>query len=173
MMPDHALSAQPHPARFAYPVREYGSPLTDVSMGGVALNDPSQGLDVKVWTATMDGDNVTVFADDVAPTTVLSVPGVTSLALAFDQNMLPFIAYEQGDDAAFWWYDATIQAPRTTALPAGSHGVQATLDERRELERGISDVVLAYIRANHLYTREQRDRYEVEYDLGEVNGGGR
>src|SRR5690554_5367368 len=174
MLPqDGQLSSKAQISGFAYPVKGPlpEDKLQDWELGGVALNDPSQGLMVKVWHAfaTHDHDTgvVTVWveAPGVPATALFSGVGITEIALAFDQNMNPFVAYHQGDDAKIYWYDPTIPGMTHTTLPSGIRTMRCTMDERRSAFVADSDIVLSYIRAGNLCVRYQRDRYQTEYVL--------
>jgi hypothetical protein len=133
-------------------------------MGGVALNDPSQGLQVKEWTLYLVGDDVTISAEGVAPTVLFSGANITELSLAFDQNMQPVVAYVQAEQARLYWFDSSIPGYTSTVI-AGAITPRVALDEKRPLLVLSSDVILGYIRAGNLYFRAQRDRYLIEYLL--------
>jgi hypothetical protein len=160
-------------AGFSYPVKTPlpVDKLQDWELAGVALNDASQGLLVKVWHCTLEVDrdtsvgSVYVEAPGVAKTLLFSGVGVTEVAVAFDQNMNPFVAYMQGTDAKIFWYDPLAPGMVHTTLPAGCYDLRCCLDEKRAYFVGVSDIVLSYIRAGNLCIRYQRDRYLVEYVL--------
>jgi hypothetical protein len=138
-------------------------------MGGVALSDSSQGLMVKVWTATYNAETgaIDLAAPGIPQTTIFTALGVTELDLAFDQNMRPFFAYVQDGQAKFRWYDTVLGANRITDLSVGDYNPRCCMDDKREMQTslGSNDVILAYMRAGSLYYRQQRDRYENEYLL--------
>lgn len=173
MLPDHVLSSTLVYGNYLYPDYLYTDGLVDYEMGGVGLSDASTGLLVQVWTATLvgvpgeAGTAVHVSAPNTPDTLLFQRDGITEISLAFDQNMRPFIAFVAAGQATFWWYDATLPGARFTDLPTGSSSPKCTLDDKRPLETlaGTSDILLAYIRTDNLYYREQRDRYTVEYLL--------
>lgn len=165
-LPDHELSSIPINAPFLEQSNNIHAPLADYEMGGIALYDASHGLQVKLWTAFVDGENVFVRADDVEPILLFSLPGIREISLAFDQNMRPFIAFTQHSLARYWWYDTQISAMRFSDLP-DAVSPRCTLDDKRTMQTGTSDILLAYIKNNNLYYREQRDRFTVEYLLAE------
>lgn len=147
------------------------TPLIDYSIGGVGLDDPSQGLALKTWQASVDGSgNVVLSAASVTPTTVFTRAGITWIGLAFDSNMKVFLAWLEAAGAFFRWFDSIANAYTITQLPAGSDKVFAQLDDTRPLESSKRDVLLHYQRSNRLLMRIQRDRYGVEYDLGDITG---
>lgn len=163
------LSTTPQGGLFIYEVRGDDDLLTDVEIGGVGLNDASSGLLTKLWVATYDGSNVYLSSHDVQPIPIISVVGITRLALSFDNNMQPFLAFEDGFGSHFYWFDSVTHKFVTTDLPEGSVDVCATADDNRAMEQSSRDIILAYRRSGRLYGRQQRDRYGVEYDLGSLN----
>lgn len=168
MIPENTLSSEPHVSGFSYPVKQPGDFLVDWELAGVALNDPSQGLAVKLWTLealrnkTTGLQDVTVSAPGVAPTVLFSDTGITEVALAFDQNMNPFVAYQQESAAKIYWYDPTTPGMTHTTLPAGCYDLRCTLDDKRSFSVANSDIVLSYIRAGNLCVRYQRERFGIE-----------
>lgn len=146
-------------------------PLTDYSIGGVGIDDPSQGLALKTWTAQVDGSGaVMLSAAGVSPTTVFTRAGITWIGLAFDSNMKVFLTWLEAAGAFYRWFDSTVNNYTVSSLPAGSDHVFAQLDDTRPLESSTRDVLLHYMRGSHLFMRIQRDRYGVEYDLGLLTG---
>lgn len=169
MLPGNVLSLTPQPSAFLPPRDTVKTdPLTDLSIGGVALNDATQGLRVKTWTATYTGGAVVVSAPAVSPTTIITRAGITWLGLAFDQQMRIFLTWLEAAGAFYRWFDTQTSAFTISQLPVGSDRPFCQLDDARPLQSSSSDVILGYVRASHLYYRQQRDRYGVEYDLGSV-----
>lgn len=147
------------------------SQLVSRELGGVALQDPSQGLEVKVWTArlTVHEDPLTpnfveLFADDVPPIIPLTGLGITEVSLAFDQNMRYALAYVQAGVAKLFWYDTAVEGYVTDEFP-GAISPRITLDDHRDMELAASDIILAYIQDGNLYFRAQRDRFTQAYLL--------
>lgn len=144
--------------------------------GGIALNDTSQGLQVQLWTLVaiptggiLDPVDLIISAETVPPQTLLSIVGVTSVSLAFDQNMQPVIAYVANGRAKLYWFDATI--PGFTTI---DFGLQVTyprvvLDDKQEffVEAGDSSIILGYINNDNLCIRDQQDRFTIEYVLAD------
>ncbi len=108
---------------------------------------------------------VFVEAQGVAPTLLFSAPGITEIALSFDQNMNPFVAYTQGADAKFYWYDSTVPGMIHSQLPSGCRTLRCTMDERRVGFSADSDILLCYIRSGNFCIRYQRERYQTEHVL--------
>jgi len=175
MMPGNVLSTMPIVAPFLSPRTTFRSSalagMTDLHPGGIAIGDPSQGLNYQTWSATADnGGNILVQAPNTGgPILILSNVGAIWVALAFDQNARIFLAYvtNQGN-AYYYWFDTLISAYKTSLLGPGIPRVFAALDDIRPLEIASSDVILAYIKSvdGNLYFRQQRDRFGIEYNLG-------
>lgn len=165
MLPDHVLSTQAIPAQFRFPRNIPKRPLIAYEYGGVALDDSSQGLRVKVWKGEYIDGQIILSADGVAPTAVLNVANVADFDFTFDQNMRVAIAYELvGGGSRFYWFDNTV--PGYVTLDLGSAVTpRCAMDDNRDSQTSRSDIILAYIRNGTLYFREQRDRYTVEYEL--------
>lgn len=164
MIPDGALSSEVMAAPWAF-----GQPqprlVESIHVGGVAINDASQGLRVKTWTCTTNGTDVFIADGVSAPVLLFSSTGITEVSLAFDQNMNPFVAFVDSLGARFRWFDSVAADYVITSLPAGSITPRATLDDNRGSQIASSDVILAYVRSGVLYYRQQRDRFLNEYQL--------
>lgn len=171
-MPANTLSSLPAYSAFLAPDdRVRASLLVDYEMGGADIGDPSQGLQVKAWEARVDGNNIQVRPDGAgAWTTVTSDTSITELALAFDQNMRPTVAYVAGGTAKMYWYDAVAAAYVTTSYPGATSPV-VTMDDKRDMQIGLNDVLLFYLQGGRVKHRRQRDRYTIEYDLADVPTG--
>lgn len=167
MIPAGGLSTTPQPAPFLEQVNSTLQPLIDYEMGGVALNNPSQGLWVQLWRVRVDGDVVYLGPDGGTEQPAFIRAGITEVALAFDQNMQPAIAFVQSGMAWLWWFDSSVPGMVFTQFP-GILNPRLTLDDKRPGQVGNSDVILAYLRAGSLYYRQQRDRYQTEYLLSSV-----
>jgi len=170
MIPDKALSTLAVEGDFLPPRNRRKQPLEDYELGGVALNDASQGLQFYEWRGRyIDGSVVLDVPGVVAPVTVLTVPGVTEFSFSFDQNMSPVVAYMLDDGSAhFYWFDSTIPGFTTLDLGSGVRSPRCSLDDKRAASgviSGASDVILTYLRDDALYFRAQRDRYATEYKL--------
>ena len=148
--------------------------LQAYEMGGVALNDSTQGLNLKLWELNLlrseeeDGDDSVVLSSPGFSAVVFTGTGITEIDLAFDQNMETFITYVQNGQCRFRWYDATIPGIVTVDLPAGCRTPRCCLDDHRDYQTGASDIVLMYMRGSYLYMRKQRERFLVEYTIKEV-----
>lgn len=142
------------------------TPLIDHEMGGVALNNGTQGLLVKKWTLSYVEPNFLLGASDVPAVTVFSrAATVSRVALAFDQNMRPCIAFVKDSVPWLYWYDSLVESFVFTELAAGIADPCLCMDDKRPLEIVSNDIILAYTFNGNLYFRAQRDRFGVEYLL--------
>lgn len=173
MLPnDQQLSSTPHPAPFMAPRDRPRVPLEDWSRGGAGLNDTSAGLNVYDWFFRYDEDTLGIYASVpgvVAETLIYTLTEPASeIAGSFDTNMQPVIGWTTAEGAsAFRWYDPTIPGFDVIALASGSISVRITLDDVRatQVVAGVTDTIIAYVRAGTLYYRLLRDRFDTEYPL--------
>lgn len=172
-LPLNQLSSTPVPSLFLAPdSRLRLSLLADYELGGVALFDASQGLMVQVWEVrVVSGTTIQVKPEAGATwTDVTTDTAITEVALAFDQNMRPTVAYVAGGVAKLYWFDSLAVAFVTTFF-AGASSPVVTMDDKRALEMTANDVLFFYIIAGTVYYRQQRDRYTIERSLGVVPAG--
>lgn len=144
--------------------------LVAKELGGVALNDPTEGLRVQEWTLRYlkGSKEFSISAPNTPDTVVHTATGdVSEIDLAFDQNMNPFIAYVEDGDAKYYWWDTAADEYAVTLLPAGSLTPRCCIDDKRDFAAGsqVSDVILCYVDAGGLYKRWERDRYSVTYTV--------
>lgn len=166
MLPDQVLSTETIFGAFLSPKSVPKEPLVDYEMGGADIQNPSEGLQVKVWKGVYEGGDIILSASGVAPVSVLTVANVVEFAFTFDQSMRHFVTYTLANgDAKFYWYDSLIADYTTTALPSGTMNPRCVLDDKRALQGGTSDIILTYLRAGNLYFRAQRERYLTEHLL--------
>ena len=171
MIVGHVLSSQVMPGAILSPDNGEVSPVLEYELGGIGLNDVTEGLRYQTWTARLSykagrrANGIFLSAPNTEEFLLYSASKITEFSFTFDQNMNPFLAFMQDGVAKFRWWDPTIPGYTVTSLPAGSHGPKCALDDKRKLETGTSDILLCYCRDGNLYYREQRDRYGVEYLL--------
>lgn len=144
---------------------------TDITLGGIGLYDPSQGLEVQDWSLTivpngLNGDFY-LSAPNTSPTYLFSRTNATWGRLAFDQNMFPFISYIDINGAGYYWYDPIAHAFSFVTMASDVTSPCCAMDDKRAISTrvGSNDIILMYIRGNLLCYRQQRDRYGSEYIL--------
>lgn len=132
--------------------------------GPVQVQDPSQGLLVKLWTLRVIGNDAVLSAPG-SPTEVLftRANGLDNVSLSFDQNGRPCVCFEEevGGSAFLYWFDPVPNAP--VFMPIDGNSPRITLDDARAFNGANSDVILGYVRAGFVRYRRQRDRFTVEY----------
>lgn len=162
MLPDNRASVFPIPGRFCWPDSLVTSRLVDYELGGLAINDASQGLMVQRWTLSYRANTDVVLKPDSGSETVLfSTSEIEELSLAFDQNMRPHVAYAKADHVHLWWFDTTEGDYVFTDFGVG-RCPRLALDDKRPTQVLTSDIIFAYIRGANLYYRQQRDRFATE-----------
>lgn len=174
MIPEGRLSTIPDPSQFIWSEKQREKPLTGYHIGGVNVSDPSQGLEVKLWTVGYDKDTggVAVSAPGSVTTVLFTAADVEELDLAFDQNMRPIVTYVQAGVAKFYWYDPNVANYIHTTLPAGAKNPRVAMDDTRyQFTASNSTVIIAYMRNDSLMVKYQTDRYTAEHMLQEDCGG--
>lgn len=174
-LPDDVLSTTAEPTRFFGARAGATSNTIDYEDGGIAINDPSQGLLYQRWRARLFRSGeidsaVWLDAPDVPEFEWLTVPGMTEISFSFDANMRPAVTYVANGAAFLNWFDSVPGQYVTTPLAADVTTPRVSLDDKRFIASEgyqLSDVILAYVRAGNLYYRQQRDRYGIERLLAE------
>ena len=165
----HRLSNPPYPSDYVYPAdKEY--PLNEDWEGGPsALLNTDEGINYQAWHLTFAAGQFTVTPEDTGPPVVV-LSGVTSIqcSLAFDQNAHVTIAWvDQFDQGHLYWYDTVFGDWIITDFQAPVGDVAITLDDKRKLQTGASDILLWYTipdGSNYtLWLREQRTRFVDAY----------
>lgn len=171
MIPSNQLSSVLMQDTWLTPDGAVASPILDYEMGGVALNNPVEGLRWQIWALRLEINEDTdvgsfyISAPNHPESFLFSGVGITQGSLAFDQNMNVFVCYLQGGAARYWWFDTVDATQKHSDLPVNSRAPKACIDDKRPLQNGSSDIIMCYTRDNKLYFRAQRDRYTVEYLL--------
>lgn len=166
MLPEGSMSTSAVKADFIAPddFDRSANRLIDRELGGIALNDASQGLDYWVWTLEYDvptGEMRLTNGDNSSTTVLVTLPNVTEVALAFDQNMRPAIAYVVDGVTQLRWFDSVTASIVTTPFIGAVNPLLST-DEKRSEFVDVSDILLWYIKDNRLCYRMQRERFEIE-----------
>lgn len=173
MIPLNSLSSTTVKGQFTFPYNVVRtSLLEDYEMGGIALQDPSQGHQVQAWYARVDTATGNIYVrpvDSITETLIYNQSDVFEFAFAFDQNMrwLVICTLNTGE-TRLRWYNPTIPGYATVVF-TGINSCRMTLDDSRELQiqQGSTDVILTYLRTadNKLCFRAQRERFLVEHEL--------
>lgn len=181
-LPDLVFSTQSDPAVFiggrAFPVQKH----IDYEWGPIAISDPSKGSMYQIWRARMENNFVYLSAPNTPEFVLLDLPNVTEISFTFDQNGRHIFVYVQADVVKMHWYDTALGDYTTTTYAGDMITPRIALDDKRKMQRGISDVVLFYVKPvrneqneiidGALYMRMQRDRYLIEYPMATSLTGG-
>src|SRR5690606_29426192 len=109
--------------------------------GGVGIGDASQGLEVQLWTAYVEGEQVMLTApNQFTPIVFLTLPAVREISLAFDQNMNAALAFVQYGTTRLYWFDTFLGEYVVTDYSTAI-SPKITLDDRREPQSNSSDII--------------------------------
>ncbi|MCJ8293384.1 MAG: hypothetical protein MJK15_03175 [Colwellia sp.] len=160
----------------------YGNPPTvnvsvnNVTIGPIALNDASEGLNNKFWATYYDPITDNIILDDLAGTTevITNEPlGVTRIGLAFDQNGNDVYAWiTETDILMLRFFDSGIPGDTIVNLGA-AQDVVITMDMKYQPSNARSDVLLFYIRNGGIFYRVQRESYAIENPTPVIAGASR
>lgn len=167
MLPDNVLSSAAIFGGFLVPDRI--NDLIDYEWGGKDLLDASEGMQVKIWTCFYEDGWIIITDNTGLRYSILEVANVTQLGFAFSLSMRVYITYVADGRAFFYWYDSTTSAYITTDYGVETITPQLSLDDVRNSQSSNADVIFAYVRDDVLYTRMQRDRFQIEYEMGAAN----
>lgn len=145
--------------------------LVSHERGGIALSDPSLGLDVQNWRVESDGSMVRLFSELGSPIELFPDSGIRQLSLSFDQNMRKIVAVEhESGGVDLIWYDS-LTAMEVTSFFVDVRSPVLAMDDKRRSQSGTSDVIFGYVRNgdNMLCYRQQRERFTVEYELTQLS----
>lgn len=169
-IPENRLSTTNLPAPFLPPRSVQPDVGESFHTGGIALNDPSLGLRVQIWRASIINANQVWIEAPNHPISLLFTDGVaiSHVSLAFDANMNWAVGFVADGQPKFRWFDTVTGAFVTTALNAADSKPMLVLDDTRRIQLllGTPDIIITYMRAGNLYHRIQRDRFAIEYTAG-------
>lgn len=162
-----SISTTPVSGDFIYGRDHNDNLLIDHEMGGIGLNDPSQGNEYQIWTGIVQNIREIWVSAPNTPLTLVyaSAYEITELSISFDQLMRPYAAFVENGQCKLYWFDSVAGAPAVLSLPAGCYNPRITLDDKRPEQNSVSDILLFYMRDKNLYYRIQRERYLMEHLL--------
>lgn len=168
MLPLNQLSTEPVVADFLYPDNRPFNTREDWELGGIAHQDPSQGLRVQAWRCWWEAGAIYIVGEDYStePIKVVDTAGATYVSLAFDHNMRVTVAWMWQGYMYLYWYNSQVSDYVTDVFPGNCP--RLSHDDKRPTQVAISDVVFFYLYQGYLCCRNQRERYLVEHRLGPV-----
>ena len=173
-IPKDRASTAPVIGNILPPNDRFRPDLTAYHIGGIGIQDPSEGLEFQVWVAQGFTDRIDVFPESNPGSAQTFVSGATRIefvALAFDQNMRPIIAYTDDGLTKLFWFDSDASDFVTTDFPSASSPyciMDDTRDSATLTQR--NDVLFLYLDGGLKY-RQQRDRFQIERALSLVSSG--
>ena len=143
-------------------------PLVDYEPGGLVLGEAG-GLRDVLWRGECRGKSIYLSHDGAAEESEFVVLPVapSSISLSFDGTNRPHIAYVTSGTGKWLHWDSTANAYATMDL-GDTLSARTASDIYDRQAQDLRDTWVAYVRGGVLYTRIQRDRYTIEYD---VSGG--
>jgi hypothetical protein len=171
MLPENRLSTIPVPSAYLKPDGTRRSVRKDREYGGVALQDPTQGMYYQIWDFECVGNQILVSAPNHTRSLLLThSSAVKEISATFDQNMNPCVAFVDAFDVAWlYWFDTVAGSQSVSDIVADFGAVEGlisprvALDDKRQSQSGTSDILLMYVENKRLCMRRQRDRFLVEY----------
>jgi hypothetical protein len=145
----------------------------DWENGPLAVLDTSEGAQYQAWKITYEGGDFILTPQTTGPP-VIALEGIDSIqcSFCFDQNANYTITWESADNQGhLYWYDTAEAQYVTTDFATPIWGLALTLDDKRRLQTGESDMVLWYTLPGPvpgqyiLYSREQRTRFETAHEM--------
>jgi len=174
VLPNNELVKPPYPDKFLGGRGQDIAKFCDSENGGIALNNPTKGLNYQVWQTRIINpytsfSSVLLRAQNLAEFELLQHPYLCDFSFSFDVNMQLAYAYTVYIDykkhSYFTYYDTKLNDFHTIYLK-DVYTPRVAFDDKRSSDNfNISDVVLAYIKNNQLFVRYSRDRYLIEYHL--------
>jgi hypothetical protein len=145
--------------------------------GGKGLSDPSEGINGYVWRYAWSDNAISVFRKDTPENkTELTNTGgqISRLFGTFDSNMSPLVAWSLPSGESFLrFFDFTVPGFVNLSLPAGIKEMVLVHDDIRpeSVNNGTTDALCIYIdpNKNQLLYRQQRDRYQAEKLIADLN----
>lgn len=175
MLPDNQISSNTVPSPLVAPdnINRVNRKI-DYELGPIALLDTTKGLMHQNWKAWVEDNNTKIYCapenDLQNKILLLTDVDITEISFTFDQLARVQVAYSTKTTSKLWWYDASVANQVTTEYP-GIVSPMLAMDDKRATASGKNDIIFAYIRNAKLYYRQQRDRYLIERDLGDVPMG--
>jgi hypothetical protein len=171
-IPDDRLSTEFVDGEYIPPEERFrASLLVDYEGGPVGVTDTTQGANFQNWSLSygVGGDIILTPETTGSPVTVLTVPGCTQISFCFDQNARASVTYIIGANCFLYWYDSYLGSFTTDEFP-GIVSSMLSLDDKRPMEAGVSDILWWYTKLTGpaeytLYHRRQRDRFQTEFPM--------
>lgn len=163
MIPLNTFTTEPIISDFQAPYNLPYQPLYQVVLGGVAIGNPSEGRQVKLWAVSYNGTLIEVGPVGDSIEFTLPAADVETVSLAFDNNMGIILNWKLSTGGANLYYFDTISGMYITRFFSNITSCRVSVDDARNFNTSQSDVLFLYTLNDNLYWRQQRDRYDIEY----------
>jgi len=171
MIPEGRLSTTLVTGLYLDPEDQQKFPLVSHERGPIAIEDTSEGLLYQNWVMTyVAGDLVAAPEDTGSPSIVLTVADIIFVSFTFDQNARITITYSTLTSSYIYWYDSSLGMTVTTDLGSDVITPSIFLDDKRDTQNGVNDMLLWYTKSEgggtyELFMLRQRDRFLTEYSM--------
>lgn len=167
MFPDGRFSTEPVRAAYLSPdnLQAY-TRRVDFERGGKGIGDPSAGLNYQNWRVYYDPVAFAVrLSNEIGFDQVMFTSiGLTQLALAFDFNMRPVIAYTENGVTWLRQFNTAGEQTSKLLIPSAAQP-RLCLDDKRQQFASGADILLFYLRADSICMRVQREGFLDEHVL--------
>lgn len=157
---------------------ESGLKTYERERGGIALSDPSQGINVHDWYCQYVAATGSIYLTNMnTATTYLILSGISNvvaLSFAFDSNMRPNLGYMTSDGVSkIRYYDTVTEQFVTETLPTGAGAPRLCHDDKRNemVQINVTDVLVFYILGTTLYYLVQRERFQTAHQAATLTEG--
>lgn len=171
MIPNGIFSETPVYAPFLYPDNRPWLTWEDWEMGGIAHQDPSQGLLYQPWKAWYTEEGELFVQPQVTltePLLIMTQPRASYIGLTFDRSMNLCVTWRILNVVYLYWYDTSTEQYVTSAF-TGGRSPRVVHDDKRQGASNWDDILLFYLKEDKLCMRRQRDRYNTELIMGTVS----
>lgn len=146
--------------------------------GGVAISDPSQGINIHDWQSSYTPSTGTIYLTNlntsVVYTILTGVMSIAQLSFAFDSNMRPNLGYKLVDGTSkIYYYDSVTEDFITVTLPTGAGAPKLCHDDKRDemVVLNVTDVLVFYMLDDVLYYLLQRERFATPHQVATLTPG--
>ncbi|AMD43393.1 hypothetical protein ZC03_006 [Pseudomonas phage ZC03] len=185
MIPENRLSTEPVPGRLIHDLGVETSPVLDYKPGGIAIQDPTKGLDYQIWRGRVfspntDQSRIVIDGRFSPEYEILQYPYICEFNFSFDFNMRPLAVFLANEilevggkevpvqNCYMYWFDNTLGDFDLIFLGSVIRTPKLLIDDPRMEESNfysLSDVCLFYWNNGNLYVRYLRDRFTEEHLL--------
>lgn len=146
--------------------------------GGIAISDPSQGINIHTWQSSYDSSSGTIRLTNLDTAAVYDIltgiMSVTDLSFAFDASMRPNLGYKLADGTSkIRYYDTVTEAFITVTLPTGAGVPRLCHDDKRDemVLLNVTDVLIFYVLSDVVYYLLQRERFLTPHQVATLTPG--